>query len=100
MNILNFFIIAIWSIACILILYAIVLDSIIADILKSNNIEYKWFTDFLAYRKLRYFAETSKCKKSDKKKYLSLCKKTMWIKRILLLIYCLWFVLIFFIAIF
>lgn len=99
MNILNFFIIVIWSICGILMLYMLVLYIIIADILNNNNIKNNMFTVFLGYSKLVYFADNSKFKESDKIKYLSLCKKTMWIKRILLLICSLWFILVLFISI-
>ena len=97
MNILNFFIIVIWSICGILMLYMLVLYIIIADILNNNNIKNNIFTVFFGYSKLVYFAD--KLKKSDKIKYLSLCKKTLWIKRILLFICGLWFILVLFIAI-
>lgn len=81
-------------------LYMLVLHIVIADILNDNNIKNSRFTVFLGYSKLVHFAENSKFKKSDKIKYLSLCKKTMWTKKILLLICSLWFVLVLFIAIF
>ncbi len=84
MDAISLFIISIWVIIVILGVYGSILVCKMSAIFEKNKIKTNYFTFYWSFKKFKDFIEENEFEDSVRMEYISLYKKAIWTKRILL----------------